>query len=197
MEQLSKVLSSEQVFIALITGLLGLIPILIKWYSDRNHERSKQHYLTKLSNELEFLKQWSGLHRSGSEDPETKLAESRVLQPDLDRILEDYRALKNEKPAEPAVEIEVPLMRRAFLLFLPTTWKSWIYHTIFYILLFFTTGFVLIGLSEETLRADWEYFVFVVIVFGTPLILFQRAAARIRKQEVDLAKEARANATTG
>jgi hypothetical protein len=98
------------------------------------------------------------------------------------------QAPKQDEFKKPTIETNhLSRMRRAFLLFGPSTTKAWLIHIVFYILLLFC-GLALIGLSLQptdpsTGENTLAYGLFgMVLLFGLPLLLLQRVAIRFRSR---------------
>jgi len=185
---------------ALVAGLFGLLPILIQRISERSKAKSKQHKISKLANELEFLKQWVNLYLEGIGKPEEQTEKSsQVLQPDLDRILTEYRSLKEEedKEAQKVLEAsaEVSLARRVLLLYRPISGMAWVVHTIFYILVLFVTALLVTGgidVTQDVLKPSGFMMLVLgaVIIFGPLLVVLQRVAVRLREKKLSPAPQA-------
>jgi hypothetical protein len=187
----SQMLTKEGVVIAIITGLAGLIPLVVQALSNRARRKSHGHRLASLAAELEFLEKWTALLKEYQPDRLTRQTESTgaAVVSDLESILGQFQSLRAVKETHKKKPIpEVPLLRRVFLLFLPVSFKGWIYHTLFYVLLFFCGALVLSELWNPAIEAGTGTFtdllIGLVIIFGLPLTILSHRANHDRNLHV-------------
>jgi hypothetical protein len=187
-QEMSKLLTAEGVVIAIITGL---IPLVARAISNRAQRKSHGHRLASLAAELEFLEKWTGLLKEYQPDRLTPQAESTgaAVVADLENILGQFQSLRAVKETHKEKPIpEVPLLRRVFLLFFPVSAKGWVYHTLFYVLLFICGSMIILELSSPAIDPGAGTFTDLVIglavIFGLPLIVLSHLANRDRNLHV-------------
>lgn len=184
LQMMSQLLTKEGVVIAIVTGL---IPLVAKAISNRAQRKSHGHRLASLAAELEFLEKWTGLLKEYQPDRLTRQAESTgaAVVSDLENILDQFQSLRAAKETHKEKPIpEVPLLRRVFLLFLPVSAKGWIYHTLFYVLLFICGSMIILEVSSPDASMLTELLIGLVTIFGLPLIALSHLANRNRNLHV-------------
>lgn len=183
----------EKLFVPVVVGLFGLLPAVLQWISDRGRTRSRNHQVSRLSTELEFLERWANLSRVGLDDEKTQKTATAPLtvQQDLERILAEYRSIKESELEDQVGSAQVSFGRRALLLFRPSTGKGWLTHTAFYFLIIFAIAMIVSDLQSptfdpETGENEFKYLLIgVVVIFGPLLFLLQHAGVRRRKRELE------------
>ena len=181
----------QQIIVAVAVALCGILPALLQSLANRASRKTTSHRLEQLSTDLDFIERWSKLSREQQSGAEP--AQAPQLQGDLDRVLEQYRALKARAAHEDIREFpEISILRRMFLLFTPASPVAWVYHTVFYVLVLFSTVLLVEDWSNPTFDADtgqneFIYMLIVVLVlFGLPAALLVRKANQERKRHIEL-----------
>jgi hypothetical protein len=64
-ESLRQLLTKEIIMAGVITGLIGLVPIVVQVISNRAQRKSHGHRLANLAAELDFLEKWTHLLLAG------------------------------------------------------------------------------------------------------------------------------------
>jgi hypothetical protein len=188
---MSQLLTKEGVVIAIITGLAGLIPLIVQALSNRAQRKSHGHRLASLAAELEFLEKWTSLLKEYQPDRLIQQADptGTAVVSDLENILGQFQSLRAVKETHKEKPIpEVPLLRRVLLLFLPVSVKGWIYHSIFYVLLLFCGSLIISELWNPAIDSEAGTFtdlaIGLAIIFGLPLILLSHRANHDRNLHV-------------
>lgn len=196
-QSLSQMLTKEGVLIAIITGLAGLIPLVVQGISNRARRKSHGHRLASLAAELEFLEKWTGLLKEYQPDRLAQQTESTsaAVVTDLESILGQFQSLRAVKETHKKKPIpDVPLLRRVFLLFLPVSFKGWIYHTLFYVLFVFCGALIISELWNPAMEPGTGTFtdllIGLAVIFGLPLTILSHRANHDRNLHV--AKQAAA-----
>lgn len=187
-QSLSQMLTKEGVLIAIITGLAGLIPLVVQAISNRARRKSHGHRLASLAAELEFLEKWTGLLKEYQPDRLSQQAEATgaAVVSNLESILGQFQSLREVKETHKKKPIpDVPLLRRVFLLFLPVSFKGWIYHTLFYVL-FVICGALIISewLNPTGAGTINDLLIGLAIIFGLPLTILSHRANHDRNLHV-------------
>lgn len=173
----------EKVLLALIPAIFAFVPAILNWLSNRALARGRAGRVALLSNELKFLEQWAALSRTQPTAAEAS-APTPSLGPDLERILSEYRAIREREAAAADRPEQVSAWRRALLLFRPLSFKGWLLHTAFY----FLTIFALSMIASEAIAPPVEgaestlihLLIGVAVLFVAPLWLLRRSALRLR-----------------
>jgi hypothetical protein len=180
----------ENLLLAVVAGLFGLLPVFFQWLSDQAKDKSRNSHLSHLSAELDFLERWVKLSRGRSSDEQTAQhgAGSQSLESELTHILLEYRSLRERERIGHVPPYEVSPVRRALLLFRPRPGKAWI-HTTFYFLIIFIVVMIVSDLRSPTFdpktgENEFKYLLIgILAIFGPLLLWLQRAAVRIKKGE--------------
>ena len=173
----------EKILIAMVAGLFGVLPAIFQWYSGRNKAKTYEHTILKLSNELEFLDK---VKKFDSNDP---LLVSDV-EDEVKSIYQQYKSLQENKAVEKIKDTKIFILRRAFLLFKPFSFKGWFIHTTFYVIMIFALSMLLSEYQDpvikpETGESRFESVLFgSVFIFGPILLLLQRIAIKIRNYDI-------------
>jgi hypothetical protein len=191
-ENLRQLLTKEIIMAGIITGLIGLVPIVVQVISNRAQRKSHGHRLANLAAELDFLEKWTNLlkeHQPHGVINQTETTGATVVS-DLENILSQFQSLRTGKEKHEKKPIpEVSFLRRVFLLFLPVSVKGWIYHTLFYVLLL-VPGSMIISeflFPVESSQGTLLYlFIGLVIIFGLPLAILSRKANRDRNLHIEM-----------
>ena len=176
----------EKLLLALIPAVFAFIPALLSWLSNRASARGRAGRLALLSNELKFLEQWANLARTDSREGQPPGAATSSLQPDLDRILAEYRAHRKQDMLGEERPEHVPALRKGLLLFRPLSGKGWMLHSAFYFLVVFAFSMI----ASEIITPDPEEgslvdLVIGIIVIFVPILFFiARAALRLRDRQL-------------
>ncbi len=181
----------QQIIVAVAVALCGILPALLQSLANRASRKTTSHRLQQLSTDLDFIERWSKLSREQQSGAEP--APTPQLQGDLDRVLRQYRALKARDAHEDIREFpEISFLRRMFLLFTPASPVAWIYHTLFYVLVLFSTVLLVEDwrnptFDPETGQNEFIYMLILVLVlFGLPAMLLARKANQERKRHIEL-----------
>jgi len=183
----------ENLLVSIVAGLFGLIPLILQWLSDRSKTKSKHDRILKFSNELEFLEKWVNLYSESLTNEKTQQVQMapQSVQSDLERILAEYRYLREESElGEQERPSKVSFIRRMLLLFRPSTEKARLIHSIFYFLLIFAIAMLVSDLQSPTFDPQTgenefgDLLLGIIIFLGPPLLLLQRAAIRLRAQGI-------------
>ena len=179
----------ENVVVALMAGLFGLLPVLMQWMSDRSKSKGRDRQIARLHSELEFLEQWATL--SGSADSSGESNASPGIQLQLDRLLAQYDDLKHKELHPEEKSTEVSLARRIVLAYSPSGGLAWVVHTLFYVLFFFSLAMLVSEipwpLNKENIQKS-EFGVAlgaVMMFFALPLLILQRIAERLRRRAIE------------
>ena len=181
----------QQIIVAVVVALCGILPALLQSLANRANRKTTSHRLQQLSTDLDFIERWSKLSRE--QQSATEPAPAPQLQGDLDRVLGQYRALKARDAHEDIREFpEISFLRRMLLLFTPASPIAWVYHTVFYVLVLFST----VMLVEDWLNPTFDpktgqnEFIYLLIgllvLFGLPAIFLVRKANQERKRQIEL-----------
>jgi hypothetical protein len=181
----------QQIIVAVVVALCGILPALLQGLASRASRKTTAHRLEQLSTDLDFIERWSKLSREQQSGAEP--APALQLQGDLDRVLRQYRALKARDAHENIREFtEISFLRRMFLLFTPASPKAWIYHTVFYVVVLFSTVMLVEDWRNPTFDPETGQNEFVylltgfLLLFGLPAILLVRKANQERKRQIEL-----------
>jgi len=176
----------EQIIVAVAVALCGVLPALLQSLANRASRKTTAHRLERLSTDLDFIERWSKLSREQQSGAEP--APSPQLQADLDRVLQQYRALKARDAHEETRELsEISLLRRMFLLFTPASPMAWIYHTVFYVLVLFSATVLLEEWQNPSDQGGFlSWVIFVFVLFGLPAALLALKANRERNLHIEL-----------
>jgi hypothetical protein len=176
---------TEKVLLALIPAIFAFFPALLNWLSNRASARGRAGSLALLSNELKFLEQWANLARADPPEGQTRGSAPSSLQPDLDRILAEYRAPHKEQETREQPE-HVPMLRKGLLLFRPLSGKGWILHSSFYFLMIFAFSMIAseIAYPDPAEGTLMDLVLGIMIIFLPILFFIVRAALRLRDQEL-------------
>lgn len=178
----------EKVLLALIPAIFAFVPAILNWLSNRALARGRAGRVALLSNELKFLEQWATLSRAQPTVPGATAAAS--LEPDLERILNEYRDIKEREAAAADRPEHVSAWRRALLLFRPLSFKGWLLHTAFYFLTIFALSMIASEAlapvaTDEGAQSDlMSLLIGVAILFLPPLWLLRRSALRLRDAQM-------------
>ena len=181
----------EKLIVGVFVGLVALIPALLQFISDRGKTRSRNHQVSRLSTELEFLERCANLSRLDKEQAQQAGMPPLAVEQDLARILAEYRSLKEDELQDQRGPAQVSFGRRALLLFRPSTGRGWLIHTTFYFLMIFMITALAIDLQSptfdpETGENEFKYLLIgFLIMFGPPLFFLRRAAVRLRERELE------------
>ncbi len=179
----------EKVLLALIPAIFAFVPAILNWLSNRALARGRAGRVALLSNELKFLEQWATLSRAQPTAPGT-VAAPPSLEPDLERILNEYRDIKEREAAAADRPEQVSAWRRALLLFRPLSFKGWLLHTAFHFLAIFALSMIASEAlapvpTDEGAQSDLVSLVIgVAILFLPPLWLLRRSALRLRDAQM-------------
>jgi hypothetical protein len=189
----------EKIIVAVIVGLIGLIPVLLQSLSNKRREKGFSSQLKKLQDELSFLEKWKTFSSTVLEtkDQNNETA-NKIIGASLHSILEQYKSLNEEeskfKQEKDVTDVkQLSLFRRLFLLFLPQSFTGWILHSFFYFLVIFSTVMIISEIvtpyiDETSNESDTVFFVIAaILMFGIPAIILQRLA--IKKMKKDLTKD--------
>ena len=183
------------ILIAIIGGLMGLIPLVVKIISNRSQRKSHGHRLANLAAELEFLEKWTHLQKEHQANAVMTQADSpdAGVMADLERILTQFQSLKLRKEAHEEKHVhEVSFLRRVFLLFLPVSAKGWIYHTLYYVLAFMTWWFIWISVFDflflnSNLDSELVLGTIIIVLFlSVPTTIFWVKANRDRNLHIEM-----------
>lgn len=181
----------ERLLVAVVAGLFGMVPVLVKWLVDRGAARGRHNRIQRLSTELDFLERWIKLSGEGQNQGDLQVAPpSQAVQADLTSILEEYRFLKEQELTEHVSPAKVSFARQAMLMFRPFTGRAWLIHTVFYFLIIFAVAMIVADLQAPTYDPDtgeneFKYLLIgILVILGPPLVLLQRAAVRLRMREL-------------
>lgn len=180
----------QQIIVAVAVALCGILPAVLQSLANRASRKTTSHRLQQLSTDLDFIERWSKLSREQQSGAEP--AQAPQLQGDLDRVLRQYRALKARDAHEEIREFpEISFLRRMFLLFTPASPVAWIYHTVFYVLVLFSTVLLVEAWQNPTFDdAGQNEFISMLIgvlfLFGLPALLLVRKANQERKRHIEL-----------
>lgn len=178
-------LSPEAVLAAIVTGLIGLVPLVVQAVSGRANRKSHGHRLAHLSAEVEFLEKWTRLRQAQPPvDGAQRVESPGAAMAQLDRIFDQYQELGSSKDEQAKVRIQhVGFLRRNLLLFLPLSSKGWFYHSVYYV----TVLFILTLIGSEIINPEGaldDLLLGIVIIFGLPLFLLAFLANRDRKKRI-------------
>lgn len=176
----------EKILIAMVAGLIGIVPALLQWLSARNKAKSKDHDLYKLSNELEFLERLAKFAQErGTEAAEQKKNEfAKSIPAEVERLFYQYKLLQNLESEVAAKPVKLSLIRRSTLLFQPQSISGWAVHTIFYMLIAFSIMIILANLDMLEEEDEFSNMILgMIVIFGPIFLILQRIATRIRKKE--------------
>ena len=188
----------EKIIVAVIVGLIGLVPVLLQSLSNKRREKGFSSQLKKLQDELGFLEKWktfsSTVHETKDQYNETA---NKIIGESLHSILEQYKTLNEEeskfKQEKDVTDVkQISLIRRLFLLFLPQSFTGWILHSFFYFLVIFSTVMIISEIVTPTIddtTGDSMVFLLIgtIIIFGIPALILQRLA--IKKMKKDTKKD--------
>jgi hypothetical protein len=183
------------ILIAIIGGLMGLVPLVVQVISNRSQRKSHGHRLANLAAELEFLEKWTHLRKEHQADGVMTQSDSSGagVVSDLERILTQFQSLKLRKEEHEKKPIhDVSFLRRAFLLFLPVSAKGWLYHTAYYVLAFMTWWMIWVSIfdvlfSWPNLDSDLILGTTIfVLILSVPTTIFWRKANRDRKLHIEM-----------
>ena len=182
----------DKLLVAAVAGLFGFLPVLLQWMSARAAAKSRASRITLLSEELKFLEQWVNLSNVGSHEEQSRERPPvpEAIQIDLANILSEYRSLREQELKGQARPQNVSFVRRALLLFRPSTRLGWLIHSTFYFLTLFGIAVIVSNYNSPTVDPEPGHSGFksmllgMLIIFGPVLFLLQRAALRLRKQEL-------------
>lgn len=181
----------QQLIVAVAVALCGILPALLQSLANRASRKTTSHRLQQLSTDLDFIERWSKLSREQQSAAES--APTPQLQGDLDQVLRQYRALKARDAHEDIREFpEISFLRRMFLVFTPASPVAWIYHTLFYVLVLFSTMLLVEDwrnptFDPQTGQNEFIYMLILVLVlFGLPAVLLARKANQERKRHIEL-----------
>lgn len=176
----------EKLLLALIPAVFAFIPALLSWLSNRASARGRAGRLAQLSNELKFLEQWANLARADVREGKSPGPAMSSLQPDLDRILTEYRAHRKQEMLGEERPEHVPALRKALLLFRPLSGKGWMLHSAFYFLAVFAFSMIASEIiSPDPAEGSLTDLVIGVIVIFVPILFFiARAALRLRDRQL-------------
>src|SRR4051812_12408379 len=123
----------DKLLVAAVAGLFGFLPVLLQWLSARAAAKSRTSRITLLSEELKFLEQWVNLSnvRSPEEQTPERPRVPEAIQVELANILSEYRSLREQELKGQARPENVSFLRRALLLFRPSTRIGWLIHSTF------------------------------------------------------------------
>ena len=176
----------EKIFIAMVAGLIGIVPALLQWLSARNKVKSKEHDLYKLSNELEFLERLAKF----TQERDTETAEqgknefAKSIAAEVERLFYQYKLLQNLESEVVAKPVKLSLIRRSTLLYQPQSIRGWVVHTIFYMLFAFSIAIILGNLDMQEKEDEFLSLILgMIAIFGPIFLILQRIAASIRKKE--------------
>jgi hypothetical protein len=169
----------EKIIITIIAGFFGLIPILIQWGSNRSKVKSKEHHLTKITSQLSILERMAEFSQKYG-DSENK-SFSGNLQQELNRLYFQYISLQSVEDEKQEPSRELSVFRRALLLYKPSSFGAWVSHTLFYMFAWISLALLYSDISEGV--EDLGIAIFLnVVIFGIPLLIFQRTASYLRKK---------------
>ncbi|MEH6444498.1 MAG: hypothetical protein V7784_11425 [Oceanospirillaceae bacterium] len=176
----------EKVVIAAVAGLFGLMPLALQWLSARRKTKSYEHKLSALSCELDFLVKLMNLSSQELENDSSQASSEMTLSIRLEaqRIFADYRSLQQTETKAKSVHTVVPLFRRCFLLFQPTSTKVWLIHSSFYVLMIFAISMVISEYQSPTFDPETgennftNLLIGTIVIFGPIIIYLQRVAMR-------------------
>jgi len=180
----------EKIFIAMIAGLFGLIPVILQWLSGRRKTRSYEHKLSTLSKELELLEKLISVCNLGTENDDYQGSNDAVkrYKEEAERIFVEYKSLQENDLEQKPAPFEISFIRRAFLLFLPVTTMGWLLHTLFYFLMTFMLVMILPEWESPTIDPETgenqftSLLIGLAVIFGPIFIILQRSAIRLRKK---------------
>lgn len=179
---------AENLLVAIIAGLFGLLPVAFQWLSERSRARSRQTRIQRLVAELEFLTAW---HKTAMtitpSEASPEVAERMCAY--LDRLASDYEQLPRGQRV--GQHRPVGLFRRAFLLFEPASNWAWLAHSLFYFLLL--AGIAVVLTEEPTLTYDpktgsnefVDVLLGALVIFGPVLLGLQRWAIHLRQHAIE------------
>jgi hypothetical protein len=173
--------------LATIPAVFAFIPAILNWLSSRAMAKGRIGRINQLSCELKFLEQWAAMARDPDVGQGEKVASlSHRVQPELDQILTEYLALRElEIKHRDKRNQYIPPIRKALLLFHPSTHKGWMLQVTFY----FLTIFALVLVAQEQWgtpdkERDVPSLVLgLVVIFGPILFFVARAAVRLQNQQ--------------
>ena len=174
----------ENIVVALVGGLFGVLPAAIQMLSNRAKRGSTAQKLASLSNDLNFLEQWARLSKEYGSDPLGTHRDSinERVRSDLDNLLIRYQALKEREASQQLREIvEISFFRRVFLLFVPVSGSGWLYHTLFYVLIFFSISMIVTGWQEPIINPETGENDFTNLLIGMAVILLPIAVFLVSK----------------
>jgi len=175
----------EKILVALVVGLMGLVPVLLQSISNKRREKSRSSQLNKLQNELNFLEKWKNLSSSVQEN-ENQIT-NNIIETSLKSILEQYQKLNEVKmkfEQDKAVKdiAQLSLFRRIFLMFLPQSFAGWILHSFFYFLVIFSIVMIISEIVDP-LDSLGYLLLGTIIIFGIPALIIQRWAIKRMKKD--------------
>lgn len=182
---------SNTVITALIGGLVALVPVLFQIISNRARRKSSEYKLSSLASELEFLEKWSALYDRHQQVDEAARSASTAanVASKLEDVYSRYLLITLHGHKEiPTPATNLSFLRRAFLLFKPTSAKGWLYHTIFYYFAIFMPWVgveTLINVIKYGATQDDTDLLVGLAVFFVALIFVSLAANRDRLKNLE------------
>lgn len=173
----------EQLLIATIAGLFGLVPALIQWLVRRSQARSRDARVQRLKAELELLEKCLLLSRETS-DAGLKVLSEQSLQEGIERVVAEYREWGHPRaPAEPEKPGRILWLRRWFLLYRPRSLAGWIIHSLYYFLWLFVLTMVAFSVGAEDLHLP-TLVLGLLMIFGPMILALQLLGLRRRKADL-------------
>ena len=85
---------------ALVVGLLGLVPVMVQWLTTKAERRDRRHRLNTLLAELEFLERASALQdKDRAEDNPEQLQRTLRVENAMRDLLDRYNELPKTVPS--------------------------------------------------------------------------------------------------
>ena len=184
---------SMKVWVTVIGGVAGLLPVLSKLFVDRSAATKSNRLISQARENIELIAAWKTVRDAAGTATD---ADERNLQvaSELDKTWNRYRAGMDSLDERKASSTDVGARTRTerlFLLYTPSRWVAWIWHILFFAIL----GMIPFFLLGESLDADgnsslktlqdnaastWASLA-VFAVFATVFNLLARRADRPRK----------------
>ena len=171
--------------LTVVGALLGLLPPLSKWLSDRSSLAKRRQAFQDCKSHTEFFDTWLRAQESVSTPERIEELKSEVSNM-LDSLIKDYSNLLTHKEIEkPEVPAVLSLLKRMFLAYWPHNFSGWVFHILFYMLmgmgLMALVGF---SISLDTNNPSLKHLysnlgqLWALLVIIIPMIITQRFARR-------------------
>jgi|GEM_PF-3130604 len=181
----------EKMLVSMVAGLLGLVPAILQWFTERGKAKNRHNQLVKLSNELEFIEKWIKIKNDCTGDDTKENAALLInVQNDMVRILDDYRLIKQKESQARIEGAKIPAFRRMFLLFTPLSPKGWLIHSAFYVLIIFAVSIIISDFQHPTYDPETganeftDLLIGLVILFCPIFIFLQWVGVRDWNEEM-------------